>query len=138
MDSRHRPTVPQRKKIQTLEDELLRGPLAGGFAGDDDADAAGGGDSAGEETHEGGAADAADCAAEVAVKAEAGGVAERKSGGFARAADAQSDARLRAIAEQVPAAPRPGLGGCGCSGTCCDWGVSMSRNPGLIGVEGES
>ena len=99
MDSRYRPSVPQRKKIQSFEDELLRGPLVGDFAGDDDADAAGGGESAGEETHDGGPADTAADAA-VAVKAEAGGLAERKSGGFARA-DAQSDARLRAIAEQV-------------------------------------
>jgi hypothetical protein len=105
MDSRYRPTVPQRKKIQSLEDELLRGPLVGAFAGDDDAEAAGGGDSAGEEMHDGGAADTP-AAAAVAVKAEGGGVVERKSGGFARA-DAQSDARLRAIAEQVPAPPRP-------------------------------
>jgi hypothetical protein len=100
MDSRYRPTVPQRKKIQSLEDELLRGPLVGDFAGDDD-DAVGGGDSAGEEMHDSGPADSA---AVAAVKAEAGSVAERKSGGFARA-DAQSDARLRAIAEQVSANP---------------------------------
>jgi hypothetical protein len=125
MDSRHRPTVPQRKKIQSLEDELLRGPLVGDFAGDDDADAAAGGDSAGEEMRDGGAADAA-AAAAVAVKAEAGGVAERKSGGFARA-DAQSDARLRAIAEQVRPLPAPKLGRCPMfSGTCSDLGTSMS------------
>jgi hypothetical protein len=118
MDSRYRPTVPQRKKIQSLEDELLRGPLVGDFAGDDVADAAGGGESAGEETHDSAAADTeAPAPAAAAVKAEAGGVAERKSGGFARA-EAQSDARLRAIAEQVPRPPRPKSGRCRCSGMC--------------------